>query len=141
MPLEWVEEYRVGIRELDEQHSILLGLVGEIARVSTSAEAIQRVQTLITRLRHYAKEHFDSEERLMDRIDHQGAEEHKEQHQLFMKQIGRFQRACRAGECSVRGEVVPFLDEWLHDHFLNLDMGYARSWSEYEGAGGGDSDN
>lgn len=130
MPFEWTEKYGVGIRELDEQHRVLLGMVGEVARAAAQGKPVHEIQSVVTRLRHYAKEHFSSEERWMRHMEHPELEAHQEEHEAFMKQIGRFQRSCRSGECSLTGEVLPFLDTWLHDHFLNRDMAYARQWAE-----------
>lgn len=81
---------------------------------------------LLTEMSDYAKEHFKSEERYMERLGYPQLEEHKELHSNYSIQVLQFTLAHLDEAKDNPREVLNFLTHWWTDHILKVDMDYSK---------------
>ncbi|MDH4320670.1 MAG: bacteriohemerythrin [Desulfobulbaceae bacterium] len=124
--VEWREEFRVGVAEIDAQHQRLFAMLaqlrGGIARQETEGELMAFIDGLID----YLKEHFSHEEGLLR--DHPRWAEHHRLHWRFTEQILQFlregKRAEGRGGIRLALEMHDFLCGWLQAHIVGTDREY-----------------
>ncbi|MDH5299169.1 MAG: bacteriohemerythrin, partial [Desulfobulbaceae bacterium] len=124
--VEWREEFRVGVQEIDGQHRQLFAV---LARLDRAAEEEQHagLDPILDELVRYLKEHFSAEERLLH--THPRWPEHHRLHWQFTEKTLHFlrewQRADGPEERSrLIAEIRYFLCPWLKDHILKTDRQY-----------------
>jgi len=122
--IHWSEQYSVGVQSLDEQHKNFIDMVnGLMDDVQAEAELAVVADTL-SRMKQHANEHFFMEERLMKLFQYPGIENHRIEHQLFIKKIVD----SSIGEtfyCGIEPrELMRYLHDWWHNHILYEDMKY-----------------
>ena len=72
--------------------------------------------------------HFKDEESIMEQINYPGVKEHKQKHELFVKEILKSANAYTHGKQFVPNSFVRFLRDWLFNHILIDDKAWARHY-------------
>ena len=62
---EWSEKYSVGIREIDDQHKKLIGLVARLQDAMREGKGKAVLDKVLAELIQYTRTHFAAEERIM----------------------------------------------------------------------------
>jgi len=123
---EWSENYLLGVKEFDDHHKHLVGLLNksfdEFERNASPGE----LRVIIDELVDYATYHFSAEEHWMTANSYPGLNMHKKEHDSFSGKVVAFQRDLIAGKVSLNAELFTFLVDWLTDHILETDALYGR---------------
>jgi hemerythrin len=124
-PIQWSEQFSVGVEELDRQHQRLIQMLNRLLSrqepTDTHSEVISDTLLAMTR---YAEEHFKTEEGLMERYGYPNLEEQKRQHRAYRKKTVDLSMATMYGVDSVPETLVAYLRDWLVQHILEEDMKY-----------------
>ena len=134
MPLmNWDETMSVGVKKLDDQHKILIGLIND------AYEAIQKhdehhMTKLIEQMRAYANEHFATEEGLMRKHGYPGIENHIFKHAKFNSEVDEFKK--KQFEKTNLSQIFVFLSRWLTTHIMDEDRQYVSYMPKEESAEG-----
>jgi hemerythrin len=119
---EWTEKYTVGNPLVDAYHHIFFQMVDEF-RTALAQQAPPAMEDRIAFLVDYTLMHFDSEEKLMEKVGYPDMEAHKEQHRLFREKMLELQRRYRHVPDAVSAEEVLYLiQDWFSHHILGTDM-------------------
>ena len=118
----WSDSYRVGHAQIDHQHFQLFELLSELEQALTECRGPEAVLQGMRTLSLYAKQHFDDEERWMERISYPQRASHRQQHQLFMAEVDRLNDELKMGQPVLTIELVQFVKRWLVDHIQGADM-------------------
>jgi hemerythrin-like metal-binding protein len=118
----WRDEFSVGHEVIDAQHKKLVAMINRLissSRVTTGSETISEILAEMT---DYVQVHFETEEKLMARVNYPRIEEHKAQHRAFQMKTAALIRSA-----SLKAEPVPvvllnYLRNWLTQHILKTDM-------------------
>ena len=122
--VEWTEKYSVGNPLVDAYHHIFFQMVEEF-RTVLAMEAPPAMEERIAFLVDYTLMHFDSEEKLMEKVAYPDLEPHKEQHRQFREQMLELQRRYQEGTGAVSSEEVLYLiQDWFSHHILGTDMDF-----------------
>lgn len=97
-----------------------------------ASEAIK----LIEELEHYTLSHFTAEETFMRVTNYPAFAEHKRSHDAFVDRVNREKMAVVTGGKGFSVDLVHYLKDWLVEHILVSDKGYARSQGKGGGLGG-----
>jgi hemerythrin len=125
MPLvAWSQKYSVNIRDIDEQHKALIGMINDLHDALKKGEGRRAASEILQKMIEYAAMHFSFEEKYMLRYDYPDFPSHKERHMSFVEQVLGFQRDLDEGRAAVPLEVMKFLMEWLLEHIKQVDMKY-----------------
>ncbi len=122
--VSWKEEYSVGIGKIDRQHRHLFEIINKLIDRSGSSGDSALVSETLTEMLNYAKEHFTTEEELMQEYGYPEIESHKEQHIYFFKTTAELSISALNKQSMVSSEIVEFLKLWLTLHILKCDMKY-----------------
>ncbi len=120
----WNESFRIGIDDVDSQHQALLKCLNECMHEAAFAEGLADVvemYILLHELNTHADHHFESEERLMQKVNYPELGVHQQQHRLFEEQVGQLVRAVNSGEAPVVAYLTTFLRDWYIRHILEDD--------------------
>lgn len=122
---EWEEKYSVGIKEIDDQHMKLIGMINELHEYMIEGEGRKQLGETLRGLSEYADTHFQTEEYNMRIYSYERYDSHKSEHDMFRRRVKDYLRKHDSGELFLTVEVNHFMTEWLKNHILGTDKGYA----------------
>ncbi|MCF8460420.1 MAG: bacteriohemerythrin [Flavobacteriales bacterium] len=122
----WSQKYSVNNAIIDEQHKRLMHILFRMELMVNRGKQTDDMVQLLTEMSDYAKEHFKSEERYMERIHYPQLEKHKELHSNYAIQVLQFTLAHLDEAKDNPREVLNFLTHWWTDHILKVDMDYSK---------------
>ena len=122
--ISWKDEYSVGVEKIDRQHRHLFEIINKLIDHSGTSKDPELVSETLTEMLNYAKEHFTTEEELMQEYGYPEIESHKEQHIYFFKTTAELSINALNKQSMVLREIVEFLKIWLTFHILKVDMKY-----------------
>lgn len=109
----------LGVRELDDQHREMVGLVNRLCRTLRDPESAELVgDSLFKLLLAFTEYHFATESRLMLQHKYPAREEHDADHDRLLRDLGRFGPVMhREGDRF----LADYLREWVMGHILRQD--------------------
>lgn len=121
----WEGKYVLGIKEIDDQHKRLIGMINSLHDGMMGGKGREATGTVLQSMMEYALYHFKTEEDLMQKYGFEAYPAHREEHLSFMERVGEMAKRHGGGESLVSLELNEFLKEWLSDHILSTDRKYA----------------
>jgi hemerythrin-like metal-binding protein len=115
----WTDALLTGESVIDDQHRSLFDLLDQL-RVAAAEQRTMLAAYAITRLKHYVREHFDTEEAVMRKCHYPKLAEHLAEHEKFRTKLAEFQN--KAVVLDISAEMVDFLIDWLVNHVTKSDM-------------------
>lgn len=122
--LVWSPKLSVGHPLLDEQHKKLLLLIHRVEDLLENLDDHRSYHAALNDLYTASREHFKTEEMLLERSGYPDFEEHKAEHQLQLDQITEFLIAAIKGRLD-RYQLHQSLTRFWHEHLPTRDMDYA----------------
>lgn len=120
----WKDEYSVQIKEIDDQHRQLVGMVNELHEAMMQQRAKEVLGPILNRLVNYCATHFATEERLMKTHGYLEYGEHKAKHDKIAAKVVALQDDYKSDKFNLTIEVSQFLKDWLDKHILGTDKKY-----------------
>ena len=120
----WNEKYSVNIREIDDQHKKLIGMVGQLHDAMRQGKGKQVLEEVLRNLIQYCRTHFATEERLMKANGYPGYETHKAKHDSLTNKVAEIYRQYQDGKVTISLEVMTFLENWVDKHIMGADKQY-----------------
>lgn len=124
--VEWSEKLSVGIAKIDEQHSRLIQLMGELDDAIRKNEAADNVEDILTNLFNYAQVHFAAEEELFRKHKYPELALHELEHQRFIGKAFAFKEKLDAKKPGLALELLSFLSSWVLNHIELTDKRYVK---------------
>lgn len=126
----WNENFSVGVREMDEQHKRLIGIINELIEADNTTVDSETIFDILTKMTNYALSHFEKEEQYMIKYNYPDYSIHKDQHSEFKDQLITFCKDTKAHKESIPTEIFSYLKTWLTNHILETDMAYKSFFNE-----------
>ncbi len=123
--MEWSDDLSVGIRLIDEQHKVLLGLINELHAAMRARKSDTVLVGVVERLKEYTVKHFGQEEEYFERYGYPETVQHKAAHAKLVQQVLDFEAGLKSGKAKVTMEIMRFLKDWLINHIQGTDKRYA----------------
>jgi hemerythrin-like metal-binding protein len=120
----WSERYSVRIRRFDEDHQQLFGIVNELHENMKKGHGKDVLESVLTKLLTYTKEHFAREESALKTYGYPEAKCHLAQHAAFADKVNGFVQEYKTGTGGLSAEVLSFITEWLTSHIMACDHQY-----------------
>lgn len=121
----WNDAFVLGIKEFDEHHRHLVGIINRLYDEFSNDPAAGDVAGVINELGDYAAYHFEAEEQWMKANSYPGLPQQIEEHASFSARIAALKEEALAGQATT-SELFYFLSEWLTTHILESDAGYGK---------------
>ena len=119
--MNWSDNFAVNIKEVDNQHRKLLGLVNQLFDAMSVGKGKDVLGTVLTELINYTVYHFSTEERLFKQYGYPEFEKHKKEHDDLTRQATELKEAFDSGNKLITIDVMNFLRDWLNVHILQED--------------------
>jgi hemerythrin-like metal-binding protein len=118
--IQWIPEYTVGNKEIDEQHKVLFTIINDFFQQDNKPAAIM----LFKNLSSYIDLHFESEENLLKQINYPETTEHIKIHKELRAKFYLLEKKLEDYDIDVHHKIAMFLYNWLAKHILKSDMEY-----------------
>lgn len=130
--LSWSNKYSVGVKEVDDQHATFIGILNELHAAMMRGQAQSIAGPLLNKLQSYAREHFSTEERLMETAKYPGLAKHRQQHVELTSKIAEYAACWEKNDNTVFLPLLHFLRDWISGHLLEEDKAFT-SWEKERG--------
>ena len=123
----WNNTYATGIRQIDDQHRELVKLTNLLfkACLSGSENANTVFKDAMGRMVNYVRFHFCMEQKLLERLNYPGYQEHKKQHETLVFNILEAVKGFDKGVKFVPNHFARTLRDWVFSHIAVFDKGYS----------------
>ncbi|WP_252230042.1 MULTISPECIES: hemerythrin family protein [unclassified Clostridium] len=122
---EMKEEFKTGIKFLDEQHKKLFEIADKAYNLLTNNFTLDKYDSvvyIIEELKNYTTFHFKSEEEYMDSINYKRRLSQKIAHGQFIEQLNNIDlKIVDENQDESIKEILEFLNTWLTEHILYCD--------------------
>jgi len=121
----WTPEMSVGHDQLDADHQVLIELINRLS-AGDSDDDRTSIEFVIDELVQYTLMHFAREEALLEEIGYPELAEHRAAHAALAGRVEALRtRFCNGLSGRLGDDILDFLGNWLRDHILREDRGYA----------------
>jgi len=127
---EWKNEYNIAVKKFNDDHKELFSYLNQLHQGLIGGFGISDMSFILDGLVKYTVKHFKSEESLMIKFNYPHYEEHKEEHDELLAQVGEFIEDYKKGKKAFSIELLSFLDNWISNHILQTDMKYKPFFKE-----------
>ena len=129
MPLmTWNDELSVNVKEIDDQHKKLIGLINNLHDAMKSGQGKQVMESTLQELAAYTVYHFTAEEKYMQEFHYPRYLAHKIKHDAFVKKVADFQNDYHAGRLGLSLDLMNFLKSWITTHIMDTDHQYSETF-------------
>jgi hemerythrin len=129
--INWSAKYSVGVKNLDEQHKVLIDMLNELHAAMLKGQAQNLAGTLLPKVQRHARDHFSTEERLMESTKFPGLAEHRAEHSALLARADEYAARHKRGDISVYLELLTFMRDWLTNHMQKVDQKYTIWFNEH----------
>ncbi|ABF43443.1 Hemerythrin-like, metal-binding protein [Candidatus Koribacter versatilis Ellin345] len=125
MTIRWKSSYSVGVSVMDNEHRSLFNVMHELDNALAAGSGQLVIDTVLAKVTNWAEQHFTHEEELMLENGFPGYEAHRAEHDQARRQLETYEHDRKAGKQGVPVSLLLFLDSWLRQHILKIDLQYA----------------
>lgn len=121
---QWSDQLSVGVKEIDDQHKILVELLSDLQKKLLQKVEDREILAALHSMQKYAQVHFALEEELMLPIQHKldNYDLHISEHRNFEDTVhGLIFRFVQEGH-AVAWQLFIFLGDWLVRHIQQTDV-------------------
>ncbi len=123
MGSDWSNRYLLNIPEIDQQHKDFFRLFDE-ANKGFDVKDYNKLETIIRQLEEYLQYHFEVEEKLMEEAGYEDLENHRKQHDIFIKRIKEMRQEFNYMNPLLFDKITVFIKKWFISHIMQSDKEY-----------------
>lgn len=124
-PFAFTDEYRTGIKMVDEEHMELFRIIRRANDLITEEmlyDKYDEIMSVLDELTDYTKKHFGDEEEYMESIQYVDLDIQKKAHQVFVDKLENINlEDMDDNQQEYLIDIVDFLLMWLVNHILKMD--------------------
>jgi hemerythrin-like metal-binding protein len=121
----------VGVKALDDQHAEFIATLNELHAAMLKGQAQNVAGSLLSKFTDYTREHFSTEERLMESTKYPGLADQRAKHREFTGRIGEYVARFKRGDNTMYLELLKFARDWITDHMQTVDKQYTAWMNEH----------
>ena len=119
--LQWSNDYRLGIPEVDQEHRTFFELIRAI-EAGAGAEGGAPALGALRSLRRYAEAHFANEEEFLEAVGYPDLARHRAEHEVFLRDV----KVLEATPGVPTTVAALMARAWIATHILGTDRRYSR---------------
>ncbi len=128
--VQWSTGLCVGIKEIDEQHQQLFGLINKLNDAHLQGRGREVRGEILNELIDYTQKHFGIEEEYFARYKYPEAVPHCMAHAEFVAKVVEFKNDLLKNKIALSLDIMQFMSEWLKKHIMGTDMEYVTFFKE-----------
>ena len=124
--VEWDREYSLGVPELDKQHKELANQLNNAIKHCTGKKTDEKVfyDKNTKNSIDYLKNHFETEEKLLNKTKYDNFSKHKSEHKEMLKKLKKMNDDIEKNRVELDlFYVTAFIKEMVVKHIRTFDMG------------------
>jgi hemerythrin-like metal-binding protein len=129
--ITWTEKLSVGVKTIDDQHTILFETINDLHAAMMKGQARAIVGTLLHTLVDYTRHHFSAEEAMLEAAKYPELVPHRIKHRELTKQVEEYVARYEQGDITLSLHLLNFLSDWLATHIQNTDKEYGPWMNEH----------
>lgn len=128
--LTWNQDLDVGVRAMNDQHSILMDTQNELRLAIIRGQGREQVAEIFDRLIEFTRMHFWSEEQLLEQVNYPQLEEHRASHHRMLAEMMQRAHTMLYGEGSNGRQLLLYLRNSYLGHMEHEDRDYGHYLNE-----------
>ena len=123
-PIEWKENYSVGVAAVDHEHQELIDLVNRIEAALTAQEPPEQTRAVFGDLFRAISSHFALEERFMREHGYDQTPDHKADHERLLDELRDLMDDYESNPAlgsAAAAQLVARVGDWFTNHFKTHD--------------------
>lgn len=129
--ITWTEKLSVGVQSFDNQHMVLIDTLNDLHTAMLKGQARAVAGKLLDTLVGYTRDHFASEEAMMEAAKYPALAMHSLKHRQLTKQVGDYVARFEKGDVAIAVDLLDFLSDWLTTHIQGEDKKYGPWLNEH----------
>ena len=127
MLMNWKEEYKLNIENIDKEHKTLFELGNDLLnRIYVDKDQIE-IKRSIDELIEHTKTHFANEEILMKQKNYYGINKHLAEHENLIRSIEKkYDKIIKAEDIEEKAKFLTFIIEWIIRHIIDEDRKFGK---------------
>ncbi len=122
IPKEWLEEFNVNVKFIDEQHQYFFKVLKELETMTQSNICREKISEIFFSLVHYADNFLIQEEIYFKGLNYPGLREHHLKHDVFVSGIINLKDDYASGKTQVCDTLLVFMTDYFYEHILDYDV-------------------
>jgi hemerythrin-like metal-binding protein len=122
----WKDENSVGVKELDQQHKEVINFLNHMFEIFEGQLNPDFLNELLIKLDQYAKNHFATEEGLLEKYKYHDKEAHIREHNIYRNKIITLRQELDSNDKHAIEDTLEFLADWWMGHIQGCDKEYTR---------------
>jgi hemerythrin len=131
--ITWTDKLSVGVQSLDNQHMVLIETLNDLHTAMLKGQARAVAGKMLHTLADYTRNHFASEEAMMEAAKYSALAMHSLKHKQLTKQVEDYVARFEKGDITLGVDLLNFLSDWLTTHIQGEDKKYG-PWLNEHGA-------
>ncbi len=119
--LEWREEFRIGVEEVDHEHQELIGLINSLHAALDENHSADRVEAFLGEIYANISSHFALEEKVMRARRYDELAGHKSDHERLLDDLRDMMDEQAGGATLDEERLGARLAQWFSSHFQTHD--------------------
>ena len=119
--IKWDSKYEVHVKKIDRQHRKIVDILNKLYDLQEIAADSQKIEKIFDDLRNYIVEHFKTEEEYLKKIECDGFDRQKEEHNAFIDTICNYQRDYFKEKPLAVINLFNYVWDWFAHHILTVD--------------------
>ncbi|OGG97836.1 MAG: hypothetical protein A2508_10020 [Candidatus Lambdaproteobacteria bacterium RIFOXYD12_FULL_49_8] len=121
----WTDALLIGNNTIDTQHKLIVDGINELYKLKMAKAKQPEQIDAIQRLAKVAVNHFSEEEGIFMSSNYTDKTAHLARHKKIIGQLTEHVKAIESGQEQIGDPLLQFLKEWLQNHIMIVDLGYA----------------
>jgi hemerythrin len=119
---EWNDSFLIGIEELDHEHRVLIDDINKLHEELAGIRKKSEIKKCLGEIYVHMQAHFALEEHVMKDHEYVFFDEHKREHEEFLKNYAECMlQFLNGADISAKNPIEECLSEWVVDHITTSD--------------------
>ena len=120
--LKWKNTWNCGEPNIDEQHRELFRMASRLANTTALLENPEKMLQYLDKILLHVSEHFEYEERALEKIDYEDINRHKRIHAFLLEKAGKMRNSLAEGSVDEMKVFAFIFDDVIIGHLLSEDI-------------------
>jgi len=122
IPNEWLNEFNVNVKFIDEQHTYFFKVLKELESMVKANSCRENIAGIFFSMVHYVDNYLIQEEIYFKGLNYPGLKEHHNKHNIFVSGIINLKDDFANGKPDVCETLLTFMTDYFYEHILDYDL-------------------